>query len=103
MSQAEKNEAFERFCLVLSQVPEGRVCSYGYLAKLAQIGHARQACQYLRKVPRGSSLPWFRIVNAQGKLADFSNASKQKRLLTKEGVLFSKTGRIPKHYFIDVK
>jgi len=91
---------FERFCLVLSQVPKGSVCSYGHLAKLAELSGPRQSCQLLRRLPTDSQLPWYRIVNAQGKLADFSGADRQRRLLEAEGVLFAHSGRIPKQYFI---
>ena len=96
----DNNEPFERFCLVLAQIPKGKVCSYGHLATLASVGHARQACYYLRKIPSDTRLPWHRIVNAQGKISDFSHASKQKQRLLAEGIEFTDAGRIPKHYFI---
>ena len=98
--QDQQTTKMEQFCLALSQVPKGKVCSYGRLAELSGLPHARQACQYLRKLPKGSQLPWFRIVNAQGKIADFSNASHQKKQLIKEGIEFTPSGRIPKQYFI---
>lgn len=98
---AEDSDPFERFCLVLAQIPKGKVCSYGHLARLASIGHARQACYYLRKIPSDTRLPWHRIVNAQGKISDFSHASTQKKRLISEGVEFTKAGRIAKTYFID--
>ena len=92
-------ELFERFCLVLSQIPKGKVCSYGRLAQLADLGGPRQTCRYLRLLPADSELPWYRIVNAQGKLADFANASRQRLLLISEGIEFTAAGRIPKHYY----
>jgi methylated-DNA-protein-cysteine methyltransferase-like protein len=99
-SQTPNDDPLERLCLVLSQVPEGRVCSYGRLAVLAELGGARHSCQLLKRLPKGSSLPWFRIVNAQGKLADFSGAVLQRQQLEDEGVIFTAAGRIPKHYFL---
>lgn len=93
-------DPFERFCLTLANIPKGKVCSYGHLAALASIGHARQACYFLRKIPSDTRLPWHRIVNAQGKISDFSNASKQKKRLIAEGIQFTEAGRIPKRYFI---
>lgn len=93
-------EPFERFCWVLSQVPYGKVCSYGRLAELAALGNARQSCRWLRQLPKDSNLPWYRVVNAQGKLADFASAAKQRRLLEAEGVVFTDSGRLPKHYYI---
>jgi methylated-DNA-protein-cysteine methyltransferase-like protein len=99
MSQTKKDEVFERFCLVLSQIPEGWVCSYGRLAVLSELGGARQSSRSLKQLPKGSSLPWFRIVNAQGKLADFSGAAFQRAQLEAEGIVFTAAGRIPKQYF----
>ena len=90
---------FERFCLVLSTVPKGKVCSYGRLAELASLGNARQSCRWLRELPANSGLPWHRIVSAQGKLANFANAKKQRRLLEAEGIVFTDAGRISKDYY----
>ncbi len=94
------DERLARFCFVLSQVPEGRVCSYGRLAEMAELSGPRQSCQLLRKLPNDSALPWYRIVNAQGKLADFAGASEQRKILESEGIRFSPAGRIPKQYFV---
>ena len=93
------SELFERFCLVLSQIPEGKVCSYGRLAQLAGLGGPRQTCRYLRALPADSELPWHRVVNAQGRLADFANASRQRLLLIAEGIEFTASGRIPGYYY----
>ena len=98
--KVKNTEAVERFCLVLSRLPAGRVCSYGHLSRLAELGGARQTCRYLRMLPRGSGLPWYRIVNAQGKLADFPQARLQRRLLAAEGIEFTAKGRIPGHYYL---
>lgn len=96
---SKPDESFERFCLVLSQIPEGKVCSYGRVAELAGLGGPRQTCRLLRLLPANSSLPWYRVVNAQGKLADFANATKQRQLLQSEGILFTASNRIPKYYY----
>jgi methylated-DNA-protein-cysteine methyltransferase related protein len=93
-------DPFERFCLVLSQIPQGHVCSYGHLAALAELGGARHSCQLLKRLPKGSVLPWFRIVNSQGKLANFSGAALQRQQLEDEGIIFTAAGRIPKKYFL---
>ncbi len=94
------DDPFERFCLVLSKVPVGHVCSYGHLAVLAELSGPRHSCQLLKRLPKDSSLPWHRIVNAQGNIADFANAHKQRQLLASEGIVFTASGRIPKHYFL---
>ena len=91
---------FERFCLVLSAIPKGRVCSYGYVAELAALGNARQTCRWLRQLPKDSTLPWHRVVNAQGQVAQFANRDTQLDRLRQEGIELTATGRIPKQYFI---
>jgi methylated-DNA-protein-cysteine methyltransferase related protein len=94
------DERYQRFCLVLSQIPKGRVCSYGQLAKMAELSGPRQSCQWLRRLPENSTLPWYRIVNGQGKLAHFAGASEQRKRLIQEGILFTPAGRISKQYFL---
>jgi methylated-DNA-protein-cysteine methyltransferase-like protein len=88
---------FERFCIVLAQLPKGKVCSYGRLAEMASLGNARLTCRWLRALPSDSQLPWHRVVSAQGKLAELSNTAKQRRILEAEGVVCSEKGRLPKH------
>lgn len=96
---SQSDAAFERFCWVLSQVPKGRVCSYGHLATLSELTNPRQSARLLKRLPQNSTLPWFRIVNAQGCLADFAGADKQRKKLESEGIVFTASGRVPKTYF----
>jgi len=84
---------------VLSQIPTGRVCSYGRLAALSGLNNPRQSARLLKRLPKESTLPWFRIVNAQGCLADFAGAAYQRSQLELEGIEFTASGRVPKSYF----
>ena len=95
----DNNRVFERFCLVLSQIPPGRVCSYSRLAELSELTNPRQSACLLKQLPQGSTLPWFRVINAQGCLADFANADLQRQKLIAEGIVFTASGRVPKSYF----
>jgi methylated-DNA-protein-cysteine methyltransferase related protein len=55
---------------VIASIPAGKVASYGQLANLAgQTGAARWVGYCLRHLPRDSTLPWYRIITASGKLA----------------------------------
>lgn len=75
---------------VIADVPPGRVASYGQIAELAGLPRgARQVAYALRCLPKGHSLPWFRIITASGKLAfdrDSSAFRRQRDLLRSEGV-----------------
>jgi methylated-DNA-protein-cysteine methyltransferase-like protein len=55
---------------VLHSIPKGRLCSYGEVAKLAGLpGKARWVGKLLSQLPADSKLPWFRVINAQGKIS----------------------------------
>lgn len=82
----------------LQQVPAGKVVTYGELAKLAGLGSAaRFAGTTLKKLPKDTTLPWHRVINAQGKISFPENHpgfSLQKQRLLDEGVAFTKNGKI---------
>ncbi|MEH6651855.1 MAG: MGMT family protein [Motiliproteus sp.] len=81
----------------LAQVPEGKVVSYGQLAKIAGLpGYARFVGATLKKLPKNTQLPWHRVINAAGKIS-FEIGSpaflRQKERLQAEGVVVNK-GRV---------
>jgi methylated-DNA-protein-cysteine methyltransferase-like protein len=82
---------------VVRGIPRGHVLTYGEVARLAGMSRAaRRVSMAMRRAPPGMTLPWHRVVNAQGKIsfpADSSGYRRQKDLLEKEGVVFLK-GRI---------
>ncbi|WP_295799145.1 MGMT family protein [uncultured Microbulbifer sp.] len=83
------NDATTRICLALSQVPAGRVVTYGELAMLAGYPRAaRLVGQTLRKLPRDTKLPWHRVINAQGRISlPEPAAQRQRERLAQEGVI----------------
>ncbi|WP_028081262.1 MGMT family protein [Solimonas soli] len=88
----KSSEINERIWAVIARIPQGRVATYGQVA--AEAGFPRQprrTAQALRAVPDDLKLPWYRVINAQGKLS-FEPGSKAYRLarrsLEAEGVVF---------------
>lgn len=77
---------------VVQGIPRGHVLTYGEVARLAgKARWARRVSQAMRRTPRGVSLPWHRVVNAQGKIsfpADSHGYTEQKDRLQEEGVVF---------------
>ena len=77
---------------VVLDIPPGHVLTYGEVARLSgQPRYARRVSQALRWAPRSMTLPWHRVINAQGKISfppDSSGWQRQKDLLEREGVLF---------------
>lgn len=80
------------------RIPKGRVATYGQVAKLAGIPkNARQVGTVLRNLPENSRVPWYRVVNSQGRISERSDATfegLQQHLLAEEGVFLDDTGRI---------
>lgn|SRR5690554_1790710 len=91
-------EAQQRFYTVLAAIPVGNVITYGQLAAQAGMsGRARWAGYLLRNLPANSSLPWHRVINAQGKLSfpiGSEKALEQMTLLEEEGIEFKANGSI---------
>lgn len=80
----------------LLYVPTGRLVTYGQLAKMAGYpNHARYVGRLLSRLPEQTKLPWFRVINGQGKISlQGESFSRQKTLLEKEGIKVLETGKI---------
>jgi methylated-DNA-protein-cysteine methyltransferase-like protein len=81
----------ERIWQVVASIPSGRVASYGQIAALAGLpGYARFVGTTLGKLPRGTALPWHRVVNASLQIAPRNSKRmlEQKHRLRNEGVIF---------------
>ena len=89
---------YARIYAVVRRIPRGRVATYGQVAEIAGLpGHARQVGYALHALPAGTTVPWHRVLNAQGALslrrepgADLT----QRLLLEREGIRFDARGRV---------
>lgn len=90
---------YQKIYSVVRRIPRGRVATYGQIASLAGLaGHARQVGYALHALPRGSRVPWHRVVNAAGKIsirATPGGELVQRILLEREGVRLDARGRVP--------
>lgn len=82
---------------IIQSVPEGKVMTYGQVAKLAGSPRgARQVVRILHSMSAKYKLPWHRIINAKGEIAvkDYESQSMQKMFLEGEGIEIEKGNRI---------
>lgn len=87
---------------IVASIPEGKVATYGQVAKAAGYpSHARLVGTTLKTLPKDTVLPWYRVINSQGKIS-FSEGSdayqRQKSRLESEGVVFLK-GKVSLKYY----
>ncbi|MDF2153606.1 MGMT family protein [Vibrio sp. CAU 1672] len=81
---------------VIHQIPRGKVTTYGDIAKMAGYpGYARHVGKALGNLPADSTLPWFRVINSQGRISlTGADAERQIARLRSEGLEVSEKGRI---------
>lgn len=62
-------ELAEQILAVVALIPYGKVASYGQVARMAGLPkHARLVGKVLGNIENRSTLPWYRVVNSQGKI-----------------------------------
>jgi len=78
---------------IVASIPKGRVATYGQVANMAGYpNHARYVGTTLKQLPKNTTLPWFRVINAKGEISFPINSEaykKQKELLELEGVMLN--------------
>ena len=83
----EKSEALAIY-QVVSQIPRGRVASYGDVAKMAGLpGYARYVGYLLKSVPTDTSLPWHRVVRSDGTIPKETIIEQKPKLMAEKVVL----------------
>ena len=79
--------------LIVSQIPAGKVMTYGQVAQCIGQGTARLVGIALSSLPTGSSIPWHRVVNAKGGISPRANPQsslEQIQRLLDEGIQFNR-------------
>lgn len=94
----EKTGFFQRVYDLVALIPEGKVMTYGQIAKrLGGFYSGRTVGFAMRAAPAECELPCHRVVNIKGEMAPgycFGGADRQRRMLKREGVRFHRDGTI---------
>ena len=87
---------------VVRRIPTGRVSTYGWIAALADPPAGMDAVAYQAFGARWvggamahcpDDVPWWRVINAQGKVSTREGGHRQRPRLEAEGVVFDDRGR----------
>ena len=89
----------------MCRIPRGQLATYGQIADLiGAYGCARQVGWALRRLKLPSTVPWHRVVNAQGRISmSLSREGSdwmQRELLMAEGIPVDAEGRLPLRQFL---
>ena len=98
--QSTGQDSYNRIWQTVSEIPGGKVASYGMVAKLSGFLHQPRVAGYaLHNLPPGIDIPWQRVINSRGMISlPGSQGALQRRLLEKEGIIFQ-NGRVDMKVF----
>ena len=92
MSREKSDATYARIWAAVRRIPKGKVATYGQVAAAAGFAkQPRMAGYALHHLPRGSGVPWHRVINAQGRISFPPRSApwrEQRRRLEAEGVAF---------------
>jgi methylated-DNA-protein-cysteine methyltransferase-like protein len=72
---------------IVYAIPRGQVATYGQVARIAGMPQqSRLVGRILSGLPKGTKIPWHRVINSQGKISN-PNPARQAELLADEGVI----------------
>ena len=90
----DSKTTYEIIWETVRHIPKGKVATYGEVAEQSGFpNYARLVGYALHNLPEKSSVPWHRVINSKGEISLRTmgeNHSRQRRLLEKEGVKFSR-------------
>lgn len=95
--KSHPSQTYKEIYHIISRIPEGRVATYGQIARISGRSTARQVGYALNALPDGSDIPWHRVINRHGMISPRKNSDGhllQKILLEAEGLYPDEKGRI---------
>jgi methylated-DNA-protein-cysteine methyltransferase-like protein len=93
----------ERAIAIIKKIPKGRVATYGQIATMAGDPRgARQVVRILNIYHEKEKLPWFRIINREGKISlpVGGGYELQKSMLENEEIIFDSNDKINLEKFL---
>lgn len=96
--RGQADSFFGRVYMLVRRIPPGQRATYGQIARLLRSPRSARIVGWaMHSMPKGSGVPWHRVVQQGGSLSPAVSPaapSRQRRLLEREGVTFRLDGRI---------
>ena len=88
---------YQKIYDVVSQIPKGKVATYGQVARVVGRITARMVGYAMAALRGRTDVPWQRVINYKGEIsprAHGDGSSRQRKLLVAEGIRFDSRGRV---------
>lgn len=88
---------------LVKRIPAGRVSTYGRIAQLTPVPRGARGVGWALAglgPEHGREVPWWRVINAAGRISNEFNAALQRELLAAEGIEFDERGYVDLERFL---
>jgi methylated-DNA-protein-cysteine methyltransferase-like protein len=82
---------------LVKRIPPGRVTTYGRVAQMTPVPRGARGVGWALAglgPAQAGEVPWWRVINAAGRISNELNAALQRELLEAEGVIFDERGYV---------
>lgn len=86
---------YEDVYVIVRRIPPGKVSTYGRIAQLTPVPRGARGVGWALHAlgpERNREVPWWRVINAAGRISNEYNAELQRALLEAEEVVFDERG-----------
>ncbi|MEP7039708.1 MAG: MGMT family protein [Acidobacteriota bacterium] len=95
-NQVNDQKYRQRVYEIISQIPAGRVMTYGQIAEILGAGYTPRTVGFVMHAADTENVPWQRVINSQGSCSTGKMTmpvNLQQKMLEDEGIVFSEKGR----------
>jgi methylated-DNA-protein-cysteine methyltransferase-like protein len=88
---------------IVKRIPRGKVSTYGRIAKITLVPRGARGVGWALAglgPEQAHEVPWWRVINAAGRISNEFNAVLQRELLEAEGVRFDDRGYVDLERFL---
>ena len=82
---------------IVRRIPRGKLSTYGRIAKISPVPRGARGVGWALAglgPERSQEVPWWRVINAAGRISNEFNAALQRELLEAEGIRFDERGYV---------
>lgn len=94
---------YEDVYAIVRCIPRGKVSTYGRIAQMSPVPRGARGVGWALAglgPEHSREVPWWRVINAAGRISNEFHAALQRELLEAEGVIFDERGYVDLEWFL---